>query len=370
MTAFNPQIPFNQLPLLQDCPAFKDKGIERLCKQVSGALRALKNNFSAQLMHSALNALLIKEAAVNANLNYSPDEIGKLARFISLDQIPNEPKLHRAFVYHEVLSTQYYLVHQRRTCTATAIALARQLTADDIGIRHHYGPAIVRGSRQQSLYQPPAGESIIRSRLANWELFLHERVDLHPLVRMAVGLFQFFSISPFHSANLRSAHILSQLYLIDKGILDTPVLNLSTYLLKYRRSYEDLFLQVHQNQAWKEWMEFILKALFHQAQHMHHQLQLFKQLWSTMQEQISQTNISSNTNAVVELLMQRPYCTARHLVDAGIVQRHTASNYLKQLSQQGILTEERAGRQKHYINSALLYLIQFEKPAEPNSWII
>nr|CBX71246.1 hypothetical protein YEW_GA25020 [Yersinia enterocolitica W22703] len=50
----------------------------------------------------------------------------------------------------------------------------------------------------------------------------------------------------------------------------------------------------------------------------------------------------------------QPYCRIENLVDAGIAQRQTASQYLKQLVETGVLEEVSAGRSKLYINTRLL----------------
>ncbi|ELI8220763.1 Fic family protein, partial [Yersinia enterocolitica] len=57
---------------------------------------------------------------------------------------------------------------------------------------------------------------------------------------------------------------------------------------------------------------------------------------------------------LVNVLFMQPYCRIENLVDAGIAQRQTASQYLKQLVETGVLEEVSAGRSKLYINTRLL----------------
>lgn len=60
---------------------------------------------------------------------------------------------------------------------------------------------------------------------------------------------------------------------------------------------------------------------------------------------------------LVELIFEQPYCRIGKLVDAGLAHRQTASTHLKKLCAIGILREEKAGREKLFINPALIKLL-------------
>jgi Fic family protein len=44
--------------------------------------------------------------------------------------------------------------------------------------------------------------------LANWERFIHNQDDVDPLVRMAVGHYQFEAIHPFVDGNGRTGRVI------------------------------------------------------------------------------------------------------------------------------------------------------------------
>ena len=52
-----------------------------------------------------------------------------------------------------------------------------------------------------------------------------------PLIKMALFDYQFEYIHPFYDGNGRTARIINILYLVLKGLLDIPVLNLSRYII-------------------------------------------------------------------------------------------------------------------------------------------
>ncbi len=60
---------------------------------------------------------------------------------------------------------------------------------------------------------------------------------------------------------------------------------------------------------------------------------------------------------LVELIFVQPCCRIGSLVEAGIVRRQSASRYLKHLCAIGVLEERRTGREKLFINPALLRLL-------------
>ena len=61
---------------------------------------------------------------------------------------------------------------------------------------------------------------------------------------------------------------------------------------------------------------------------------------------------------LVELIFEQPYCRIGNLADAGLAHRQTAATHLKKLCDIGVLREEKAGREKLFINSKLLTLLQ------------
>ena len=53
------------------------------------------------------------------------------------------------------------------------------------------GTTLINDATGATIYTPPEGERLLRDLLANWERFLHNETDLDPLIRMAVGHYQF-----------------------------------------------------------------------------------------------------------------------------------------------------------------------------------
>ena len=86
-------------------------------------------------------------------------------------------------------------------------------------------------------YTPPEGENQLRDVLANWERFIHNEEDVDPLVRMAVGHYQFEAIHPFIDGNGRTGRVLNILYLIQQDLLQLPILYLSRHITANKSDY-------------------------------------------------------------------------------------------------------------------------------------
>lgn len=81
--------------------------------------------------------------------------------------------------------------------------------------------------------------SKIFSLLANLIDFLNDdkKYPLDPLLKMAIGHFQFEAIHPFRDGNGRTGRIFNIHYLTKKGLLDYPILYLSRYTFYQNQTF-------------------------------------------------------------------------------------------------------------------------------------
>ena len=66
----------------------------------------------------------------------------------------------------------------------------------------------------------------------------------------------------------------------------------------------------------------------------------------------------THSKELVEQLFDRPYCKIGFLVDAGIAKRQTASRYLQELADAGMLDLVKIGRESIYVNREFLELLR------------
>jgi Fic family protein len=193
--------------------------------------------------------------------------------------------------------------------------------------------------------------------MANWERFIHDELDLDPLVKMAVAHYQFEAIHPFPDGNGRTGRVLNILFLIEKGLLDLPILYLSRFINDRRSDYYRLLLEVTTQHAWEPWVLYMLNAVEETAGWTRVKIWAIRRLMDQTVRHVSTALPKIYSRELVELLFVQPYVRNANLVEAGLGTRKTVSGYLGQLVEAGVLREEKAGREKLYVNVRFLDLL-------------
>ena len=107
---------------------------------------------------------------------------------------------------------------------------------------------------------PPIHE--MNQALNDLEKFIHADDDYLPLIKAGLLHAQFETIHPFLDGNGRTGRMLVTMFLWYKGLLETPVLYLSTYFKKHQEIYyEKLNVYHSENGNIEEWVEFFLDGV-------------------------------------------------------------------------------------------------------------
>jgi Fic family protein len=224
-------------------------------------------------------------------------------------------------------------------------------------VRRTPGTTLINDKTGETIYTPPEGEGLLRDLLANWERYLHNETELDPLIRMAVGHYQFEAIHPFSDGNGRTGRVLNSLFLIQEGLLTLPILYLSRYIIQNKADYYRLLLQVTREHDWEAWLLYIIKGVEQTARWTTAKIATIRALSDHTTEYVRASLPKVYSHELVSLLFQLPYCRISSLTEAGIAKRQTASLYLKQLVEVGVLTELDAGKEKLFIHPKLMALL-------------
>ena len=224
-------------------------------------------------------------------------------------------------------------------------------------VRTNGGTLVVSARPGQPIYTPPSGERLLRELLANWERFLHEEAHLDPLIRLAVGHYQFEAIHPFTDGNGRTGRVINSLFLIQEKLLALPILYLSRYLIKHRADYYRLLLGVTREAAWEKWILYMIQAIEETSIWTTHKIEAIRSLLAQTADYIRRSVPKLYTHELVELIFALPYCRIGNLTQAGLGTRQTASVYLKALSSIGVLEERTVGREKIFVHPKLMQLL-------------
>jgi len=277
-----------------------------------------------------------------------------------------DPATKEALRYRAALRRGMELLEEKPLVTSTAVGVCRVLLGQDVDIRRVPGTRLLNSLTGEVVYTPPEGEGHLRSLLANWETSLHQAGPdaPDPLIRMAVGHYQFEAIHPFTDGNGRTGRILNLLYLVEQRLLEEPVLYLSRALLRERTEYYRLLLAVTREEAWEGWVLFMLRAVEETAAWTTARIRMIHRLMNETRAFARAHAQGAFSHELLELIFVQPYCRIRNVVDAGIAERETASKYLKAFAAAGILQEVKVGREKLFINPRLVKLLTSDEPGD------
>ncbi|UJP04429.1 MAG: Fic family protein [Nitrosomonas sp.] len=356
---WRPDQPYNSIPLLPPTDDLETKAVLKQCITARAALAELKQ--AAELIPNQgmlINTLPLLEARASSEIENIVTTTDKLFQHLNGEEHA-DPATKEALRYSYSLLQGYRALRDRPLNTTTAEAVCSQIKGVEMTVRKVSGTTLTNVTGDV-IYTPPVGESRLRGLLANWECFLHEQIELDPLVRMAVMHYQFEAIHPFTDGNGRTGRVLNSLFLIQENLLTLPILYLSRYIIANKTDYYRLLFKVTKEQAWEEWLIYILKGVAETAAWTAAKIGAIRALSDQTGEYIQRNAPKIYSYELLNLIFELPYCRIHNLSEAGIAKRQAASSYLKQLANIGILMENQVGREKLFIHSKLMQLLTRE----------
>ena len=329
------------------------------CVPAHAALAALKQ--AAELIPNQamlINTIPLLEAKDSSEIENIVTTADRLFQFAQGSERGADAATREALRYRTALNAGFQSLASRPFCTATAVEICRTIKAIDVDVRRVPGTQLANSKNGAIVYTPPEGEPLLRELLADWERFLHEQPDLDPLVRMAVGHYQFEAIHPFSDGNGRTGRILNILYLIQADLLSLPILYLSRYVIAHKAEYYECLLDVTAQQAWEAWILFMLRAVEETAAWTTAKIAAIRALSDNTAAYVRARLPKLYSRELVDVIFEQPCCRIGNLVDKGIAQRQAAARYLKSLAGIGVLSETKAGKEKLFIHPRLMELLK------------
>ncbi len=351
----------NELPKL---PPNYDIESKRVLKQAISANRELAKlkGYCSLLPNDSilLSSIILKEASASSEIENIITTQDDLYKAIVAKQTNIDPNTKEVLNYRSALWLGYRQIKESNLLRInTILSIQEELEQNSAGFRKLPGTSLVNDRTGEVLYTPPDNERVILNLLSNLEKYIHQEDGTDPLIKMAIIHYQFESIHPFYDGNGRTGRIINVLYLVLKRLLDSPILFLSSYIIRNKSEYYRLLQDMHKNENWEEWIIYMLKAVEETAKETYGIISsiasLLDQTIDICKEKLPKTIYSKE---LVELLFIQPYTKIAYLVDAGIAERRTASKYLKELEAIGVLESFRLGKEIIYVNRPLYELLK------------
>ena len=242
--------------------------------------------------------------------------------------------------------------------TNTIIKIQGTIEHNNAGIRKLPGTELKNSITGETIYTPPQSEQEIRSYLKNLENFINNNEDdIDPLIKVCLIHYQFESIHPFYDGNGRTGRILNILYLVLNNLIDSPILYLSKYINKTKQEYYKLFNEVRNNNNFEDWILYILKGIEITSKETITLIEKIQNEMKNYKEEFRNKLPKIYSKELLESLFYEVYTKISYIEKACNVTRLTASSYLNQLEEIGLLQSEKVGRERLYKNIRLIKLL-------------
>jgi Fic family protein len=346
-------------PLLPvDLQKIETPGVLRKEAQARQALAELKG-FAAVIPNQSIviNAIALQEAQESSAIENIVTTRDELYQSLTVSDQTIDPATKEVINYREAISKGAGLIAKRGLLSVSDIVQIQEVIAENnAGIRRLPGTALVNDSTEEVVYTPPQDYNEICRLLNNFCEYLNNDED--SLWKMAILHYQFETIHPFYDGNGRTGRILNILYLLLKHHINTPILYLSSYIIKTKNTYYKLLQEVRTRDIWEHWIIYILTGIEETSKQTLEKIRAIKYSFDSTIEKMKLQIPKAYSKELVELIFENPYSKIEFLVTKLQVNRKTASKYLKELEATGILSSLRVGRETLYINDELMGILK------------
>jgi len=355
--AFDRERPFNELPPLPPAVAVETAAVLKKAITASRALAELKG-MAERMPNQAMliDSLVLQEARASSEIENILTTNDELYMAASDEALPASPEAKEVLRYRQALNHGFRQIKTRPLATSLFIEVVQHIKQAELGIRRTPGTRITNG-RGDTVYTPPEGEVVVRDKLRELENFMHADDELDVLVKMALVHYQFEAIHPFSDGNGRTGRIINILYLVDRGLLNLPVLYLSRHIIDHKAAYYDGLRRVTEEGAWENWVLYMLDAVEQTSVRTHRQINEILALMESVRERVQREAPAIYSKDLIEQIFRQPYCKIAFLEHAGMGTRQTCAKYLRELERLGVLHGQKIGREVYFINQALFELL-------------
>lgn len=366
---YDRNVPYNELAFLP--PSKEVEEDISILKKLVTASRALASvNASVLRLPNPtmlVNTIALQEAKSSTaieNIFTTEDELYKAVSDL-IQEEKADVATKEVLRYREALWEGYAKMNEKSSVDQEVIlGIFREVKNTNASFRSPATQTIIkRGNSEfrsgETVYTPPRGEKLLQDLMGNWMEYLRNDIDypIDPLLKMCISHYQFEAVHPFADGNGRTGRILNQLYLVNKKLLDLPVLYLSKYIIAYKEDYYYHLGAVTQRGDWKTWILFMLDAV-EKTSILTEDLirEIITQMDATLAH--GKSKIKWYSKEINELIFSQPYLKSKSLGSfMGVSSRTTLTKYFLELTAAKILFPKKDGKVVYYVNEELVRIL-------------
>jgi Fic family protein len=306
------------------------------------------------ILVSTLGMQEAKDSSAIENIITTHDE---LFRDSVLETATGSPAAKEVLRYRKALWVGFDAVRETGVLSNNHILkIQAELELNDAGFRRVPGTTL-KNQRGEVIYTPPMPDRVV-PMMSSLERFINEdRLAVDPLIRMALIHHEFETIHPFYDGNGRTGRIINVLYLVKEGLLDAPLLYMSRYIIRNRSEYYRLLRAVRDEDAWEEWVVYMLTAVAESARNGVGTVAAIKRLLLEYKHRIRQELPKIYSQDLINNIFSHPYTKIQFVEHDLGVSRLTATKYLDRLAESNFLVKQKVGRASYYINMKLYEIL-------------
>jgi len=318
------------------------------------------------ICQSRINTISLQEAKISSEIENIFTTDDELYRAFSDKHTESYGTSREVLSYREALWSGYnHLKNAKEFDQQYFIRVFQEIKQTTDTIRPSYVQLTIKQggtgpNAGQVIYTPPRNQVVIQDRLENLLNFVNddERYKIDYLLKMAIAHFQFEAIHPFRDGNGRTGRIFNINYLTNKGLLDTPILFLSRYILDHKIDYYSGLMGVSQRGDWKNWLLFMLRAIENTSNQTFNKINDIVSAKDSILEHIKKEDPKlRNPEDLTEVLFTQPLTKVKHLTDNKIYAENTARDYLNKLCDLQVLEKKEMGGHHYYLNLELYRIL-------------
>lgn len=271
--------------------------------------------------------------------------------------------------YRIALREGFNLVRKNKLLTNNIILDIQQVLEENrAGFRKVPG-TVLKNQAGEVIYTPPQDGAVVERLMQNLETYINtpEMQDFDPLIKLAIIHYQFETIHPFYDGNGRTGRILCVLYLIVNNLLDLPILYLSRYITRNKQEYYRLLQAIRESsnapEQWEQWVLYILRGIEETAGETIRLIKEISQMMKDYKHRLRDNLKSAYSHDLLNCLFFSPYTKVEHVSSRLNISRPTATKYLDNITELGLLTKTKIWRQNYYINTNLVAILAHGEPA-------
>jgi Fic family protein len=192
-----------------------------------------------------------------------------------------------------------------------------------------------------AVFIPPA-HHLVNDLMSDLERFIYNRdISVPDLIKIGIIHYQFETIHPFLDGNGRIGRLLIPLYMVQKNILNKPLLYLSEFFEKDRTLYYENLMKVRKEDNLLHWLKYFLIGVEKTSKRASNVLNDILKLKEDTEKLIRKEAGRRADSAMILLseLFKYPVVKVNDVIRICDLSKKSANNLVKFMTDVGVLTE-------------------------------